>query len=320
MKFTGFLRRTLRAGCVIVLWAVAHATPLEAGEWRRDFSAAEAEARQQKLPMLVHFYADWCNPCRRMDREILESNRLKSLFENGMIAVKVNSDQRPDLVRRFRITALPSDVFLSADGKVVKQSEGYRRGDSYLAQVASFRKEFAVAAQPAAVEPEPSSTELADQSTEQPIFSEDDPDLIPLDKVPVQRPDVFVGLESFSPVSLWNFRQWRRGRPEFAVSYRGISYYLVDAEEVEQFEKNPRQFAPRLLGCDPVILTETDRAIEGSTEYGAYFDGGLYLFSTRASRERFKLDPIRFTRTQHAIRVDDVKRTARRDQPEPDKQ
>ena len=36
--------------------------------WRTDFEAASAEATQDQKPLLLHFHAVWCGPCRTMER------------------------------------------------------------------------------------------------------------------------------------------------------------------------------------------------------------------------------------------------------------
>ena len=113
-----------------------------------------------------------------------------------------------------------------------------------------------------------------------------------------------IGLDAYSPVSLWNSRQWKKGTAEFQVEFQQVTYYLVDEAELRLFQSNPRKYAPRLTGCDPVIMTETDQAIAGNTQYGAFFDSGLYLFASQASREQFKKSPLRYTRIQHARRLD----------------
>ena len=74
----------------------------------------------------------------------------------------------------------------------------------------------------------------------------------------------------------------------------------------------PIPFAPKLLGCDPVILRETDRAVAGDIQYGAFFDGELYLFKTDERRKQFKSQPDKFIRLQHALKIDQVERTAMR--------
>jgi YHS domain-containing protein len=119
---------------------------------------------------------------------------------------------------------------------------------------------------------------------------------------------ITLGLDGYSPVALSKSRQWVRGKQEFAFNWQDVTYWMTSAEELREFEKNPRQFAPRLLGCDPVILWQTDRAIAGSTQFGAFFDGELYLFSTQDSRDQFKQNPIRYTQTRHVLRPEQVTR------------
>jgi YHS domain-containing protein len=123
-------------------------------------------------------------------------------------------------------------------------------------------------------------------------------------------PQPIIGLDGYSPVALVSHRQWTRGKHEFAWEHKGITYYLASRAEFELFRKTPEEFAPKLLGCDPVILSETDRAVPGDTRYGAFFDGDLYLFQSSDTRQRFKTNPPRYTRIQHVLRVDHIERTA----------
>ena len=76
-----------------------------------------------------------------------------------------------------------------------------------------------------------------------------------------------------------------------------------------EFRNNPEAYAPKLLGCDPVILWESDRAVAGDIRYGAFFDDELYLFKTEERRRQFKANPEKYIRLQHAVKVDQIERT-----------
>jgi YHS domain-containing protein len=101
-------------------------------------------------------------------------------------------------------------------------------------------------------------------------------------------------------------RQWIEGSDEFVSEYQGIVYHLQSEDEKRTFDSDPERYAPQLLECDPVEMYFTDKAVHGSTEYGAYFDGKLYLFVSHDNRETFKKSPLKFTETRHVFELNDV--------------
>ncbi|MCX7807504.1 MAG: thioredoxin [Deltaproteobacteria bacterium] len=64
----------------------------------------EAEVVRSELPVLIDFYADWCQPCR-MQSPILE--QLSQELEGKVKIVKVNVDQSPRLAAAFQVQAIP---------------------------------------------------------------------------------------------------------------------------------------------------------------------------------------------------------------------
>ena len=44
--------------------------------WHKSFATAQAEARRRGVPLLIHFHASWCGPCRRMERDVLDTRAL----------------------------------------------------------------------------------------------------------------------------------------------------------------------------------------------------------------------------------------------------
>ncbi len=97
----------------------------------------------------------------------------------------------------------------------------------------------------------------------------------------------------------------KRGR-RIQLALPGNHLSSGNRTELEIFKVDPGRYAPQLLGCDPVILNKQDRAIPGDTKYGAYYDHNLYLFVDLESREEFKKNPDRFSRTMHVLKMEQV--------------
>jgi YHS domain-containing protein/thioredoxin-related protein len=284
----------------------------EKGTWRTDFAAAQAEAERDQKPLLVHFSAIWCGPCGRMDREVLKSPEVKQLLGSRFIGVKVDSDQHPELMKQFSIQMLPSDLIIDPhNGRVVMESQGYVDLKKYLSFAGRAEGKyqqslaFRLAKQP---QQPPTDNEKAPLAA----ASDQTAETIGRDPVSIElgSPQSLVGLDGYSPVALSKHRKWVRGSADFAWDYQGVTYQMASKEELAEFRKDPAAFAPRLLGCDPVILWETDRVIPGRTLFGAFYDDDLYLFATAENRKRFKANPRRFIKTQHVLKIDQIDRTA----------
>ena len=72
-----------------------------------------------ETPVLVDFYADWCQPCRMLAPMLEE---LARETPNARI-VKVNVDDSPSLAAQYRISSIPN-LKLFKDGQVVAEQVG----------------------------------------------------------------------------------------------------------------------------------------------------------------------------------------------------
>ena len=100
--------------------------------WRSDFDAALAEARRLNRPLLVHFYADWCGPCRQMEQNVLRREQVQRELRRLVVPVKVNTDRAPAVAERYHIDQLPTDLYLEPDGTPLVESSGYRGANEYV--------------------------------------------------------------------------------------------------------------------------------------------------------------------------------------------
>jgi thioredoxin 1 len=79
-------------------------------------------------PVLVEFWAEWCPPCRQL-APILDA--LAAARPGPVDVVKVNIDENPQTVQRYRIMLAPT-MNLYRGGEVVHQLVGARSKSALL--------------------------------------------------------------------------------------------------------------------------------------------------------------------------------------------
>jgi YHS domain-containing protein/thiol-disulfide isomerase/thioredoxin len=308
--------------------------------WMTDFAKAQAEATKLHRPLVVHFHTKWCGPCRQMEKDILHTPQILRQLDEGFIAVKVDLDNKVDNAKvqaQYRVKNMPTDLILSHDGKELHRSEGYdpknhqRLFGTYFAALTQVDSKYArEGLRLARMEPASGPKELA-KNDPTPIRSEPVPGnkLVPepIDPQRIGEPApsttprlpeksvptttvasrTIIAIDGYCPVTLRTTRAWKRGIKQLSVEHEGQTYLFVNAEHREEFISNPTRYAPRLLGCDAVLLAERRVAVRGSTKFGAYYDGELFLFESAESRARFRKAPASYSHPKHALKPEDVK-------------
>lgn len=85
-----------------------------------DDSSFEAEVLQEKMPVLVDFWAPWCGPCRAVAPTVEE---LAKKFGDKVKFAKCNVDNNPVTPSKYGIKSIPTLIFFK-DGKVFNQIVG----------------------------------------------------------------------------------------------------------------------------------------------------------------------------------------------------
>lgn len=258
---------------------VQSVVPAHQGEWIESFEAAQRLSAENNVPLILHFEASWCGPCRRMDIEVLNNSAVKEFLGKRVIGMRVDADRHRDLIDSYHVSTLPTEIVLGPDGKETARYVGGVSLQAYLSRLQTVAKKTASVA--SGGEPAVAASRQDAKSDEEKTRS----------CLIVRRDGKMVGLGGFSPVALSDNRKWQAGNEEFVVSFQEVEYFLQSADEVTRFKANPEQFIPHLHGCDPVELHRSKLARTGAIEFGAFYKGEMFFFASLENRTRFQNNP-----------------------------
>lgn len=115
------------------------------GPWMDDPEQAFRLAQQQNRLVLLHFWNETCPPCRRVETFVFTNGQVISALEQDFIAVKVNTNEYPELVRRYRVERIPQDFVFRPDGQMISQVTSPQNARDYVSMLSQCTQ---IAAQP----------------------------------------------------------------------------------------------------------------------------------------------------------------------------
>lgn len=83
--------------------------------------SSKANDTREGLPTVIDFYATWCGPCKNI-APLFEM--LKGEYSSKIKFVSVDVDQDVDMAEKYGVQAMPTFVFLDAEGNEIDRIVG----------------------------------------------------------------------------------------------------------------------------------------------------------------------------------------------------
>jgi uncharacterized protein len=85
-------------------------------EWGQE---AFDKARSSGKPILLDITGSWCHWCHVMDETSYSDPVIISTITKSFIPIRVDTDRRPDVNRRYNLGGWPTTAFLDSDGRII---------------------------------------------------------------------------------------------------------------------------------------------------------------------------------------------------------
>ena len=93
-----------------------------------------SDVLQSDKPVLVDFWAEWCNPCKLV-APVLEE--IANEHGEKLQVVKLNIDENPETARAYQVMSIPTMAVFSG-GQLVKTIVGARPKAAILRELTEF--------------------------------------------------------------------------------------------------------------------------------------------------------------------------------------
>jgi len=106
--------------CIILMLGLASVPAFSVEQeiaWTEDYEAAVQRAASANCVLLLHFYGDYCPPCKLLDKKTFHDPSLVAAINENVIAVKINAEKRKDLATKYNVNRWPTDVYLYSNGE-----------------------------------------------------------------------------------------------------------------------------------------------------------------------------------------------------------
>src|SRR2546425_4691261 len=85
-------------------------------EWGRE---SFDKARSLGKPILLDITGSWCHWCHVMDDTSYSDSAVIDLVNKNFVPVRVDTDKRPDVNRRYNMGGWPTTAFLDNEGRII---------------------------------------------------------------------------------------------------------------------------------------------------------------------------------------------------------
>ena len=91
-------------------------------------------AKAENKPIVLDLNAEWCAPCRQLERLTFPDAKVKALLEQTVF-LRIDTDQYPEIAQRLGVEGLPDIRLALPDGTIIRQLRSFQDAVTFAAEL-----------------------------------------------------------------------------------------------------------------------------------------------------------------------------------------
>ena len=131
------LHKILLGFCMLMLSFVSNAQGIQFE--KGTFKQALQKAKKENKLLFIDGYADWCAPCKKMEKTVFQEEEVGTYFDEHIVALKVDVEKGdgPKIKEKYDIQGLPGYVFIDGNDEVVYRFSRAMPTEEFMTEVTS---------------------------------------------------------------------------------------------------------------------------------------------------------------------------------------
>lgn len=128
--------------------------------WSTDYDSALQSAKEKNKNIFIDFYADWCAPCKMMDKTFADAKVIEAMQE--MVLLRIDVDKNKEFAQKYNITRMPTYIILDSNAQLIDRFSSYYEVEEFLDKLKEVKEGIGTfKSLKEAVEKNPEDVELA---------------------------------------------------------------------------------------------------------------------------------------------------------------